>query len=29
MEDACGKYGGEERCIKVYVGIPERKIPLG
>ena len=29
MEDACGKYGGEVRCINVYVGKPEEKLPLG
>jgi hypothetical protein len=29
MEDACGKYGGEERCIQIFVGKPGGKRPLG
>jgi hypothetical protein len=29
MEDACGKFGGEERCIQVFVGKPEGNIPFG
>jgi hypothetical protein len=29
MEDTCGKNGVEERCIQVFVGKPEGKIPLG
>jgi hypothetical protein len=29
VEDDTGKYGGEERCIQVFAGKPEAKIPLG
>jgi hypothetical protein len=25
----CSKYGGEERCITIFVGIPEGKNHLG
>jgi len=28
MGGACSTYGGEERCIKVFVGKPEGKRPL-
>jgi len=27
MEDTCGKYGGEEICIQVFVGKPEVGLP--
>jgi hypothetical protein len=29
MGGACVSYGGEERCIRVLVGKPEGKKPLG
>jgi hypothetical protein len=29
MGGACSTYGGEERCIQVLVGTPEKKKPLG
>ena len=29
MDMACGTYGGEERCIEVFIWKPEGKGPLG
>jgi hypothetical protein len=29
MGGACSTYGGEERCIRVFVGKPEGKRPIG